>query len=145
MRVHIFPPRPKGSRVAEHALDAFRARMEVVHNGINYLREEKLLCRNALATGETELYFRGYTKRPYWRKRRQEKAREASAPVDLTKTHAEKSHDEGLAAVVMWCGAIANLLDDGNIDPPEFDFYIEPWGDKATCARCLRARRKAKK
>jgi hypothetical protein len=56
-------------RVAEHVRDAFRARMEIVHNGINYLREEKMLCRNALAAGEVERYIHGYAKCPYWRMR----------------------------------------------------------------------------
>jgi hypothetical protein len=133
-------------KVAEHVIEAFRARLEVAFNGINYLREEKMLCRQALISGEIELYMHGYVHaRVVGRMRREREAREASAPIDPTKTHAEKSYDEPSSTAVMWCGAVASLLDNGKVDPPELDFYIEPWGSSATCGRCLRARRKAKR
>lgn len=54
--------------------------------------------------------------------------------------HAERRYDQASSTVIMWCGLIVSLLDNGDVDPPGADFYIEPWGMNATCAACLEKR-----
>lgn len=63
MRRRVFLARSRGSKVAEHVVEAFRARMEVALNGICYLREEQLKTRNALESTSVDLYVKGVKRR----------------------------------------------------------------------------------